>query len=101
MRTKVEKETVVLFNEAEDRAEIYTHNARWKNRLQELSKQYPDECSPVSENADGGMTFSLDKRLVTIRKPYSEERRKKERERAIKENRIGNCRKNNENMEEM
>ena len=80
---------------------IYTHNARWKNRLQELSKQYPDECSPVSENADGGMTFSLDKRLVTIRKPYSEERRKKDRERAIKENRIGNCRKNNENMEEM
>ena len=100
MRTKVEKETVVLFNEAEDRAEIYTHNAKWKNRLQELSKQYPDECSPVSENADGGMTFSLDKRLVTIRKPYSEERRKKDRERAIKENRICNCRKNNENMEE-
>ena len=47
------------------------------------------------------MTFSLDKRLVTIRKPYSEERRKKDRERAIKENRIGNCRKNNKNLEEM
>ena len=101
MRTKVEKETVVLFNEAEDRAEIYTHNARWKNRLQELSKQYPDECSQVSENAEGGMIFSFDKRLVTIRKPYSEERRKKDRERAIKENRIGNCRKNNKNLEEM
>ena len=101
MRTKVEKETVVWFNEAEDRAEIYTHNARWKNRLQELSKQYPDECSEVSANADGGMIFSFDKRLVTIRQRYSEARRKKDRERAIKEDRIGNCRKNNENLEEM
>ena len=34
MRTKVEKETVVLFNEAEDRAEIYTHIFIWIISLQ-------------------------------------------------------------------
>ena len=31
--TKIEKETIVLFNEGEDKANIYTHNAGLKKRL--------------------------------------------------------------------
>lgn len=30
--TKIEKETIVLFNEGEDKANIYTHNAGLKKR---------------------------------------------------------------------
>lgn len=97
MRTKIEKETVIIFNEAESRAEIYTHNARIKNRLQELSELFPNNCRYVEVNADGGVSYEVDKGLVTIRKPYSEDRKQKDRERAISENRINNCRKNGGN----
>ena len=33
MRSKYEKETIILFNEGEDEARIYTHNARMKSKL--------------------------------------------------------------------
>ena len=31
--TKIEKETIVLFNEGEDKANIYTHNAGLKKEV--------------------------------------------------------------------
>ena len=40
--TKIEKETIVLFNEGEDKANIYTHNAGLKKRLAAFAKKYPD-----------------------------------------------------------
>ena len=42
--TKIEKETIVLFNEGEDKANIYTHNAGLKKRLAAFAKKYPDLC---------------------------------------------------------
>lgn len=38
--TKIEKETIVLFNEGEDKANIYTHNAGLKKRLAAFAKKY-------------------------------------------------------------
>ncbi len=93
MRTKEEKETVILFNEEEDTAKVYTHNARIKNKLKKLSKRFPKTCKYVGSNADGGMNYDIDKALVSIRTPYSEERKEKDRKRAIADNRIENCRK--------
>ena len=43
--TKYEKETIVLFNEGEDKATIYTYNAGLRNRLAAFSKKYPDLCN--------------------------------------------------------
>ena len=40
--TKYEKETIILFNEAEDTASIYTYNAGLKKRLAAFSRKYPD-----------------------------------------------------------
>ena len=93
MRSKYEKETIILFNEGEDEARVYTHNARMKNKLKELAASCPDECKYVDCNEDGGVTYEIGKNLVSIRKPYSEERRMKDRVRAIAENKIRNCRK--------
>ena len=42
--TKIEKETIVLFNEGEDKENIYTHNAGLKKRLAAFAKKYPDLC---------------------------------------------------------
>lgn len=68
--TKYEKETIILFNEAEPTANIYTYNKALQNRLAKFSRENP-KCA----------------RLVTA---YSEERRAKARNYAIKNNIISN-----------
>ena len=40
--TKYEKETIVLFNEGEDTASIYTYNAGLRKRLANFGKKHPD-----------------------------------------------------------
>ena len=74
--TKYEKETIVLFNEGEDTASIYTYNAGLRKRLANFSKKYPDLCR-------------LEKSRLSIRlqPPMSEERRQKASEYA-KQNRF-------------
>lgn len=39
--TKYEKETIVLFNEADEEAHIQTYNAGLRKRLEAFSKKYP------------------------------------------------------------
>lgn len=98
MRTKVERETVILFNEAEEVAQVYSHNARIKNRLCELAANFPQQCKYLGVNEDGGVDYEIDKNLIAIRKPYSEERKQRDRERAIAENRIQNCKRLEDNL---
>lgn len=92
MRTKEEKETIILFNEAECTATVYTHNTRLKKKLFHMKKEYPNHCNFLSENGDGGVTYRIDKNMVSVRKPYDEQRREKDRMRALADNRILNTR---------
>lgn len=83
--TKVERETIVNFNEAEDTAVIYTYNNDLKKRLATFAKKYPDLCKLTVDDADfGSVTYEIQKSRVSIRlvAPYSEERRKAASERA-------------------
>lgn len=84
--TKIEKETIVLFNEGEDKANIYTHNAGLKKRLAAFAKKYPDFCRLEKSNVQGGVSYELAKSRLSIRflTPYSEERRRKASEYAKK-----------------
>ena len=82
-----EKETIILFNEEEAAAEVYTHNAALKQKLRLMSKESPKDCSFIEKNSCGGETYRINKKLVQIRKPYSEERRQKDRERALAQHR--------------
>ena len=77
--TKYEKETIILFNEGEDTASIYTFNAGLKKRLALFAKKYPDLCRLEKTYAQGGVSYVLDKSRLSIRlqPPYSEERRRK------------------------
>ena len=77
--TKYEKETIILFNEAEDTASICTYNAGLKKRLAAFSGKYPDLCRLEKCNVLGGVTYLMDKSRLSIRflPPYSEERRRK------------------------
>ena len=82
--TKYEKETIVLFNEGEDTASIYTYNTGLRKRLVAFSKKYPDLCRLEKTYEQGGVSYVLDKSRLSIRlqPPYSEERRRKASENA-------------------
>ena len=82
--TKYEKETIILFNEAEDTASIYTYNAGLRKRLETFSKKHPDLCQLDKTYGQGGVSYMLDKSRLSIRlqPPYSEERRQKASENA-------------------
>ena len=77
--SKYEKETIILFNEGEDTASIYTYNAGLKKRLAAFSRKYPDLCRLERTHTQGGLSYILDKSRLSVRlhPPYSEERRKK------------------------
>ena len=78
--TKYEKETIILFNEGEDTASIYTYNASLRKRLALFSKKHPDLCRLEKSHEQGGVTYLLDK--SSLQPPYSEERRRKASENA-------------------
>ena len=77
--TKYEKETIILFNEGEDTASIYTYNAGLRKRLANFGKKHPDLCRLEKFCEQGGVSYVLDKSRLSIRlqPPMSEERRRK------------------------
>ena len=77
--TKVERETIVNFNEAEDTAVIYTYNNDLKKRLATFASKHPDICKlTVDDKEFGSVTYEIQKSRISFRlvAPYSEERRK-------------------------
>ena len=80
--TKYEEETVVLYNEAQSTASVYTHDPKLKEKLKRLSEKYPDKVVFNTENSSGGVTYTVPKKCVLIKEPYSDERRKAASERA-------------------
>ena len=74
--TKYEKETIILFNEFEDEASIYTYNAGLKTRLEKFSREYPQFCRLKEKNKYGGRVYLIDKTRLSIhlQPPYSEKR---------------------------
>ena len=68
---------VLLYNQAEPMAEIYTHDPRLMEKLELLAKKHPDQITRKDAH-----NFTVPKRCVSIREPYSAERRKAASERA-------------------
>ena len=42
--TRIEKETVITFNELEPAAHVYTYNSRMKGKLSNLHAERPHRC---------------------------------------------------------
>lgn len=85
--SKYEQETIINFNEQEPEASIYTYNAKLKAKLKKMADCAPEACVYVSQNHDGGVTYRIQKKLISVRQPYSEERRKRDQEIALAANR--------------
>lgn len=72
-----EQETIILYNQAEATAEVYTHDSWRQEKLRRLAEKYLDQMVKK-----GRQTFLGLKRCMSVRKPCSAERRKVASDRA-------------------
>lgn len=75
--SRYEQETIILYNQAEQTASVYTHDPKLLKKLARLMKEYPQQIRP-----DGPNTYLVPKGCVLILEPYSEKRRAAASERA-------------------
>lgn len=64
--SKIERETVILFNEAEATASIYTYNGALKRKLMGLCAERPQEARQTKDDERGGLTFEVPKRWIKV-----------------------------------
>ena len=62
----IEKETIIIFNEGESRAECFTYNRRLTSRLKRLCESHGDEIEHIRDNGVGGLTFAFPKAWVRV-----------------------------------
>ena len=90
--TKTEKETIILFNEEEDAAQVFTYNAKLKKRLKKYAAAYPGVAVMENEDIYGGVTYTLPKQRMSIMltQPFDQTKRAAYRERARRQMETGN-----------
>ncbi len=73
--TNYEKETIVLYNESNEPAEIYTHNPKLIKKIMERNREYPEIFKITKVGQDGEITCQLPKNRLSInlKAPASEE----------------------------
>lgn len=67
--TKYEQETIILFNEKEAVASVYTHNTGLQNTLLNLCQSHPAQVKQIDDNRYGALNFTLPKKWVKISPP--------------------------------
>lgn len=68
--TALERETVILFNEAEQTASVYTFNPALQRQLGGLCSERPEAAKLMFEdNPDGVKEYSVPKSWVKIKPP--------------------------------
>lgn len=82
--TKAEQETIILFNQEEENAIVYTHSLKLKQQLKRLAANRTSFISLKQNNCWGGLTFELPKSWIKIRP----NRVVSEQEREIRANRL-------------
>ncbi len=78
-RSKIEMETIILFNELESTAEIPTYNGKLSRRLTELREQFPEHVHPIEGR--GTTAFRFPKAWVRINPKRTIELTEEEKER--------------------
>lgn len=80
--SKIEQETILLYNEEESTASVYTHDPKLLSKLKRLSAKYPDKVYMDRPESNGAVSYIVPKSCVSVREPYSDARRKAASERA-------------------
>jgi len=74
----LEQETIILYNQEESTASVYTHDPKLLVRLTELARKHPSQITQKNN-----LSFTVPKKCIYIREPYDEQRRAAARERAL------------------
>ncbi len=77
-----ERETIILFSDADDTASVYTHDRRLIKKLESLCRKCPDEVHVERKPAHGAHFYMVPKNCVSVREPFSKERREAASKRA-------------------
>ena len=64
-----ERETIILFNETSEPAEVFTYNKKMIRKLDKLAQKFPDEFKLKADNGAGGMTYIVPKNRILISTP--------------------------------
>lgn len=67
--SNLEKETIILWNEAEREAEIYTHTPALQKQLRDLCGQHPEQVRLTREGPHGSITVRLPKKWLRVMPP--------------------------------
>lgn len=67
--SNLEKETIILWNEAEKAASVYTHTPALQRQLCGLCQSHPGQVRQTGGSEENGMTFELPKRWLKISPP--------------------------------
>ena len=65
--TKYEQETIIIYNEGEDTASVYTYDKKLRKKLEKLSMKYPDKIVLERICPQGAVEFTVPRRCVSIR----------------------------------
>lgn len=68
--TRYEQETIILFNEEENTAEVYTHNGKMIRTLDKFCKEFPDNFKEIMKD-EKSKTYIVPKQNISVRKPLS------------------------------
>ena len=80
--SKYEQETIILYNQAELTASVYTHDKKLKEKLKRLHKKYPEKIYPERKEHPGAVSYIVPKKCVMVREPFSDARKKSLSEKA-------------------
>ena len=64
--TRAEMETIIIFNEEDKTANVFTYNKKFIKKLKEAESNKPNECIVKNVGYDGSFTFSIPKKWVKI-----------------------------------
>lgn len=71
-----ERETIILFSDADDTASVYTYDRRLIKKLDALCRKCPEEVHGEKRRSSAGAkNYIVPKSCVSIREPFSRERR--------------------------
>ena len=80
--TAAEKETVILFSEADDTASVCTYDSRLKEKLKQLSEKFPEKIMKTGDSRDGAVRYTVPKTCIVLYPPHTDGWRTAARERA-------------------
>ena len=86
--SKLEQETIIVYNNAEANAHIYTCRSSLINKLQRYANEFPDKVKCIAEELNDGhresASFIFPKKYISLRTPKTRQLSEEQRERMSK-----------------